>query len=124
MWKEILFISNFVKNGEEACLGWGWYLQVDFQLFVVGVFLLYLYSKRKMLCFAVCLLFAAGSTVFIFIYTYRNDVRVITDITNNPNLQNFTLDVYMKPYGRCVPYLMGLILGIFFMEYRRKFFSM
>ncbi len=47
MWREVFFVSNFVGDGDRMCMGWGWYLQVDFQLFICGLFLIYLYSKRR-----------------------------------------------------------------------------
>jgi hypothetical protein len=27
-------------------------------------------------------------------------------------------NLYIKPYGRCAPYLMGFLLGVLFTEYR------
>lgn len=34
---------------------------------------------------------------------------------------DFYSDVYIKPYGRCVPYLMGLLLGVLYMEFKGIF---
>lgn len=91
MWKEILFVGNFVYNGSKPCMGWGWYLQVDFQLFVVGVFLLYLYSKAKKISLLTFLLFAISSTLYIFIFTFVKDIKIMTDlIDDNPNEQQFS----------------------------------
>lgn len=60
------------------------------------------------------------SLLFNFIYTYRKEIRVMTDLDAFVNFGDFMLDLYIKPYGRCVPYLMGLTLGILYMEYRSK----
>ena len=69
MWKEVLFISNFVSDNEHACLGQGWYLQIDFQLFIVGLALLFLHKKKPTLAIIVTTVFAVGSLVFVFVLT-------------------------------------------------------
>lgn len=123
MWKDILFISNFIDNGEKDCLDWGWYLQVDFQLFIVCVFLLYFYSKKKVAYYISCGVLVLGSTIANMIVTYTEKVRVITDIDALIAFQQFTYDLYIKPYGRCTPYILGLMLGVLFMEYRCIFIT-
>lgn len=121
MWREILFISNFIDNGRNSCLGWGWYIQVDFQLFVVGVMLLYLYTKKKWAFYLVNVLMALASTAYHFIYTYLNQIRIITDRSPCPKMGDYMVEVYNQPHGRCVPYLIGLVVGVLYMEYKSSF---
>lgn len=71
MWREVLFISNFVDNGKYACLGWSWYLQVDLQLFIVSAFILLIYSKHKMAYYIVCYALILGSTILNYIVSYN-----------------------------------------------------
>jgi hypothetical protein len=118
MWRDIFFISNFFKNGEETCMSWGWYLQVDFQLFLSGLVLLYLYSKQRIAFFISTTLLALGSTAFVFSYTLRNRIVIYADIAELANDGPFFGDVYITFYGRCVPYLVGLTFGVLYMEYR------
>lgn len=118
MWREIMFISNLIENGERACLGWGWYLQVDFQLFVMGVLMLFLYSARKHLFVITTALLSVLSLIFNYVYTFEEEIRIFTDLDAFVNFQDFMLNLYIKPYGRCVPYFMGLVFGLLFMEYR------
>ena len=47
MWRSIFFVDNLIDNGREICLNWGWYLQVDFQIFLVCVLILYIYQSSK-----------------------------------------------------------------------------
>ena len=100
------------------CLGWGWYLQVDFQLFICGVFLLYLYTKNKTAFLITCLTLAIGSSIFVFVITFIYEMKTYADIANLGDTTNWMFMIYVKPYGRCVPYLMGLVFGVFYMEYR------
>jgi peptidoglycan/LPS O-acetylase OafA/YrhL len=71
MWRSIFFIENLVDNGRVECLGWSWYLQVDFQLFLISLFLLFLYNWKKVVALIVTLFFMFASTVFCFQYTFR-----------------------------------------------------
>lgn len=118
MWREVLFLSNFIDNGSGGCLSWGWYLQVDFQLFLLGLLLLYCYSSKKRVFYVLGLLLAAASSVFNFVYTQVNSITIFLDLTSHSNYVNYMHDVYVKPYGRCLPYLMGLLLGVLYMEYK------
>ena len=112
MWREVLFIANFIDRGAETCLGWGWYLQVDFQLFVYCLILLFLYQKSKLATVLASFASMIGSTTFNIVYTYNHEIHLFTDLSAFINFEDFMLDLYMKPYGRCTPYVMGLLLGI------------
>ena len=48
LWKPLLFIDNLVDDGQTMCLGWGWYLQNDMQIFVYCMLMLLLYQWNKM----------------------------------------------------------------------------
>lgn len=73
-------MSNFVKNGGEICLDWSWYLQVDFQLFICGLLLVWLYSKSKWLFMLANALLCIGSTVFNFLYVQINHIKLMVDV--------------------------------------------
>lgn len=122
MWREVLFISNMIDRGQEMCLGWGWYLQVDFQLFLISLLLLYLYQRSKVAMIIIATAASLASTIYNVIYTYNLGLPLFTDPSAFAHFQDFMLDIYMKPWGRCTPYFMGLILGVLFMEYRSKFY--
>jgi peptidoglycan/LPS O-acetylase OafA/YrhL len=80
MWREIFFMANFVDNGAGGCLSWGWYLQVDFQLFVIGIILLLAYGFRKWLFYTVVRLLMIGSMVFQFAYIQASKITIFTDL--------------------------------------------
>lgn len=118
MWRQILFISNFVENGDNQCLGWGWYLQVDFQLFIIGLILLYVYSKSKKIFLITSIILCTLSVIFNFVYSYHLDLRLFTDLEAFINFEDFMLYLYMKPYGRWTPYIIGLIAGVYYMQFK------
>ena len=43
----MFFVDNLVDNGEKMCMGWGWYLQNDMQIFIVSMLFLFIYSQSK-----------------------------------------------------------------------------
>lgn len=43
----MFFVDNIVDNGEQMCMGWGWYLQNDMQIFIVSVPILLLYNTKR-----------------------------------------------------------------------------
>lgn len=61
-----------------------------------------------------------GSMVFQFVYIQTSGITIFTDLSSQTDFRNFMHDVYIKPYGRCVPYLMGLLLGAYFMKFREN----
>jgi peptidoglycan/LPS O-acetylase OafA/YrhL len=121
MWREVIFISNLVNiDGTEKCLGWGGYLQIDFQLFIIGVFLIYLYSVKKISIYITTTVLGILSTLFIFFYVQKNKYFIPADLTDVMDDPYYAYFIYSSPYGRCVPYLMGLAFGAMHMEYRSK----
>lgn len=95
-------------------MGWGWYLQNDMQLFIYSLFLLFIYTKKRYLSFILIWLSLIGAAVFTFVWTYQQEVFVLTHLVDFAKWGTFFSDVYIKPWARASPYLFGLFLGIIF----------
>lgn len=80
MWRSMLFVDNFVNNGDTQCLPWGWYLQVDFQVFLVCLFLLLLYSYNKKASLFAGLALIVSSMVFNIIFTQQHEIKLFTNV--------------------------------------------
>lgn len=52
------------------CMGWGWYIQNDMQLFVVSILLLFVYTKSSLISKLLTLLLTLASLIWTFIWTY------------------------------------------------------
>jgi peptidoglycan/LPS O-acetylase OafA/YrhL len=94
MWREVLFVANFIDRGQEMCLGWGWYLQVDFQLFIFGLLLLFLYRRSKAATLWASVGCMTASTIFNIVFTFNHEVRIFTDLGAFVNFEDFMLDLY------------------------------
>jgi peptidoglycan/LPS O-acetylase OafA/YrhL len=120
MWRDIFFINNFVENGKEMCLNWGWYLQVDFQIFIVCVLLLFLYGKiHHNVSYLTGAVLVVGSITFNIVYTQMHNQKLFTNVEALMSYTNYLLDVYIKPYARWTPYFMGLYLGLFYYDFQK-----
>ncbi len=123
MWMQMLFISNLIDNGSHQCMSWGGYLQVQFQMFVFSLLLLYIYSKKRNVFLFITIPLAVLSTIANYVYTYQIELRLLTDFEAFGSFGDYLTYFYAKPYGRCPPYLMGLIFGVYYMEYRGTMYN-
>ena len=116
MWRSLLFVDNFVHNGWELCMNWGWYLQVDTQLFAFSALILICYQRNKMATFMMTILLIACSFWYTLSFNYTHHfVQPIHLEDISPNDTSF-YDLYIKPWSRCPPYLIGVLLGIGYAE--------
>lgn len=74
----MFFLDNFDDHGPSGmdyCFGWGWYLAVDFQLFLITPFILLAYLKNKKLGLALSFMIFIASIITAFILIMVNDWR-------------------------------------------------
>jgi hypothetical protein len=100
------------------CLPWGWYLQVDFQIFLLCLILLLIYSYNKKVAISVGSLLIVSSWVFNIIYSQNHKVQLFTNVDAFSNFLDYFQDIYIKPYGRWSPYILGLFFGMLYTEYK------
>ena len=117
MWRPIFFVDNFVDNGQSQCMPWGWYLQNDMQLFIFSIILLYVYRLKPIVMKVIVWPLMIGSMIFTFMWTLRHNTILITHLSDVDSSGTFNEDVYIKPWARCPPYLLGLFFGILHFEY-------
>lgn len=116
-WKTLLFVDNLVDNGEKMCLPWGWYLQNDMQIFVFSILFIMLYSKHRMAGYAsILLMMCVGLSLNIYEVVHR-EIKQVTHLIDFVKWQEYFVNIYIKPWIRCPPYLLGLFFGLLHMEY-------
>ncbi|XP_030850769.1 nose resistant to fluoxetine protein 6 [Strongylocentrotus purpuratus] len=125
-WANILYINNFVPDSG-LCIGWVWYLANDMQFFVISPFLLIMLYRVPIVGLVtmgvMCLASFISTAVLMVKYNFY---AVIMDGTNphqDPN-HSFMEEIYVKPYCRIAPYLVGMAMGYFFHLYKNKAFKM
>ena len=120
MWRSLLFVDNLIDNGIEMCMGWGWYLQNDMQIFVYSMLLLALYSRSKLYGFMVTTWSILASLTLSMASTYQNHYHYLLHIEDFYGWGNYLTYLYAKPWIRCPPYLYGLLLGILYTEFLQE----
>lgn len=119
----VFFIDNFGDHGpsgQDYCFGWGWYLSVDFQLFIITPFIFYAYAKNKKLGFFISFLLFFASVLTAFILVMVNDWRYPMVNPKLPAQPEFMDKFYYKPYIRASAYMMGMWSGMFYNEWKDK----
>ncbi|KAI0224159.1 O-acyltransferase like protein [Lamellibrachia satsuma] len=105
-WSLLLYIDIFVDEMRQ-CVGWTWYLTLDFQFYAIAPLFIWLLYR-----------FPIFGGIFLFAgYTGSLTARVVILSRKLPYLE-YMLRVYMKPWTRFGPYAIGIALGM--IMYRTK----
>ena len=117
MWKSLLFINNLTDNMNGICLGWGWYLQNDMQLFVYSILMLLIYNHKKMAGYFAIVWSMLASFAYTMVVTYTHQYRNLNQVGDAKNNNEYQSTLYIVPWSRAPPYLYGLLLGIFYVNF-------
>lgn len=126
-WTNLLYINNFYPKMAKECLGWSWYLANDMQFYIISpIFLILIYRfdrhfefSRYRYFFGYLIIAVACFISFIVtasIIGVKNYPVLITAaiFPGNPrskHIQESQDELYIKPYIRAPPYLVGILLG-------------
>ncbi|XP_077501440.1 nose resistant to fluoxetine protein 6-like [Amblyomma americanum] len=112
-WINAMYLQNFIHT-TDMCLNHTWYSAVDYQFyFIAPLILMALQRKSKLGLFLIGLLLLA-STSFTAVYTAIKDYPAapyMSDIISLEKLNDFMGNVYIKPYFRIGPFLIGMAAG-------------
>lgn len=107
-WRNLLYINNF-GDSTQACYGITWYLAVDTQLYLVAPIVLIALWFSFIWGAATVAAGCVGS--IITVYVLYAEYHLPADQFGKGSLLNFGKMIYQKPWIRCTPYLIGLLVG-------------
>lgn len=115
-WQNIFLINNiFTPDGSENCFQWGWFVALEFQLFIATIFITWLYLTKKTLARGVINLLITGSIAYSF---YMNVSEGNTfSLNRNQSSQFFIDSINSNVLIRAAPYLVGISFGYLYREY-------
>ena len=119
-WTNALYLHNFI-NRENMCLSHSWYSAVDMQLFIVTpLILIPLYRRPRIGLFIILgtLLSSMLLTASLTILNHLPAVPYMSDVVSQDVMNEYYGMIYIKPYTRIGPYLVGMALG--FVLYSRE----
>ncbi len=117
----LTLLSNFTYGIWEIyypyCASWYWYIPNDFQLSVMGTFLLMFYSKRKMIFYCSIAVINIGFMVVESVQIYVYNFDSINSLQLGQN-EDYYKKFYMKIWNRGVPFFIGYLFGVLYAEYK------
>ncbi|KAK3592290.1 hypothetical protein CHS0354_032680 [Potamilus streckersoni] len=117
-WTNILYVNNLVKT-DKLCMGWAWYLANDMQFYILSPLILIPLFVSPVVGGIMSMIFLIITTVVPgVIAAQKHYSATYPDISGNPAMVDYFDKVYIKPYCRMGPYIIGLITG--YLLYRTK----
>lgn len=98
-------------------MGWGWYLQNDMQIFVFSLFFIYAYARNKRLGYSLLIAMIILGLSLNFYGVFDRGILQVTHLKDFIKWNEYFVNIYIKPWVRCPPYIFGLICGLLHMEY-------
>ncbi|CAI6365150.1 unnamed protein product [Macrosiphum euphorbiae] len=122
-WTNLLFISNFV-DVKYQCLIMSWYLSCDIQFFVIGVIVVYVYTKNPKYGVALLGTIIGLSISVPFIITLLTgregmDMSLIPHIMYPRNILSLN-ESYRPSYMRATPFFGGLAVSFVLEKLKEK----
>ena len=108
-WTNFLYINNLYPwDMNNECMGWTWYLANDMQFYLLAPFILiplyYIFPVGLAISGSLILVtFAANGAIA---GKYDFSANTLLDAS-----QQQSNDIYVKPYTRAAPYIVGLVVG-------------
>ena len=118
LWRTVLFVDNLVNNGHTLCMSWAFYNQLDFQIFLIGIAILFIYGKSKIASVVVTVGLIAYSWTVNLMYTEQNGQKYPVTFKALYKYQFYIFDVFIKPWMRWTPYFFGLYFGIAYAAFK------
>lgn len=131
-WQPLLYINNFSpRHFDDGCVPWTWYLANDMQFYIASPFILFMMvwiekkfckgSRAVLYNTSVIFFMCALSVLVTAVITQENNIPTLLTsalfLPGNPRHKqsDMVMDkLYVKPYTRATPYLIGLWLGYLF----------
>lgn len=114
-WTNMLFISNLIDTKYE-CLIASWYISCDVQFFILGVIVVYIYTKNTKSGIGLLTLILGVSIAVPFIITILTKregiIKILLPFLENTRYSKTFNESYRLSYTRAFPFFMGLTTGI------------
>ncbi len=112
-WTNLFYINNFYPwKLQDECAGWTWYLANDMQFYIIAplvvIPLYYLFPLGLVIALSILLSGFITTATLSGVYKFEAIVNAHTNPSVTAHYQDL---IYIKPWGRNAPYLVGLVFG-------------
>lgn len=130
-WKGLTSHLTFTSNWQSTptCLGYLWYLGLDFQLYIISPLFMAVLLYNTTLGVGLVGAVVAFSSIYRGYFCWSNDICNKSDVDipfisfpgqTEAELQKIYYglwDIYSRPQTKCGPFLIGLLAGFFSLQY-------
>ena len=127
-WTNLIYINNLYPwSMEDECIGWTWYLANDMQFYIFTPLILIPMYFLYPIGLAICAVVLAGCFIISGSLAGVYDLQAnelaqyaygYNDTSNTSPYTSFQNLLYVKPWHRVAPYIVGLILGYVLYRFR------
>ncbi|XP_037826594.1 O-acyltransferase like protein-like [Lucilia sericata] len=117
-WRNILFIQNLFDH-KDMCLNWTWSLACEMQYFVIATILLFTYAKHPKLAKTLTI----GCFIANMVWSFRIGLNINFQLSFDTFFATGT-EIYISPFVRVLPYIMGAVAGWYFLEHKKREFDL
>jgi peptidoglycan/LPS O-acetylase OafA/YrhL len=111
-WWALLHIQNYLPPSE-MCINHSWYLSIDFQLFVISPFIIYLIHKFGKKGLSVPAILCVGTMIYIFSIAMVLNIEMPRLASGEGDDPIYSKYIYFPTQSRAGPWFIGIILGYF-----------
>ena len=118
-WTNILYINNLYPVSSKGCMNWLWYLANDMQFFIVAPLMIVPLFHSLPVGLVCVSLFLAGSFAATGVISgyYNIQANMFASLLYS-YVPDKNIDwIYVRPYHRIPPYIVGIVLG--YLLYRK-----
>jgi peptidoglycan/LPS O-acetylase OafA/YrhL len=111
----LLYLNSVLPSDwvwDQTCMGWTWSLGNDFLFYLAVVPIVYLYTRRPRLAWAILALLLLQQTLVSGYISNRFELNTI------PLAPDYELYLYGTPWTRAGPYVIGVMLALYYSEQR------
>ncbi|EGT38650.1 hypothetical protein CAEBREN_31353 [Caenorhabditis brenneri] len=125
-WTNFIYLNNFLLQDQECCMGWTWYLANDMQFNVVLLPILVIVFCKwgEKAGLGTSIGFIALSSLIRLVITQVNGYPPAPLLTAKlqivHQLNDYWNDVYVRPYIRCTPFIIGILVGYYLCAWTSK----
>uniref|UniRef100_A0A0L8GBE4 Acyltransferase 3 domain-containing protein n=3 Tax=Octopus bimaculoides TaxID=37653 RepID=A0A0L8GBE4_OCTBM len=115
----LLYINNFLSDPQKGmCMSWTWYLSNDMQFYIISpIFILALYHS-EIVGYVLIGLFSLAQLITTGVVSTTEKLPAVMFSQDSNISQKYFTDIYVKPYIRIGPYLIGIVYG--YLLYKNK----
>eukprot|EP01017_Pseudomicrothorax_dubius_P003245 TRINITY_DN10416_c0_g2_i1.p1 TRINITY_DN10416_c0_g2~~TRINITY_DN10416_c0_g2_i1.p1 ORF type:complete len:647 (-),score=128.85 TRINITY_DN10416_c0_g2_i1:27-1967(-) len=114
-WADILFVNNIALGNKlkSDCIGWGWYLGCDMQIFLIMPFVTLALLRKKSLGKLFTWAIIAVSLIYSYYLVLAKGYKELAVGNHKPD---YIANYYVVPWTRVSTYLFGALLGFWYTE--------